>query len=66
MCKLVFDQQRQILLGAHIMGGPASEFIFSCGMMIETEMTASHMKEFVYPHPTVCEIIKEAIFQTKL
>lgn len=64
LCKLVFDRKRQILLGAHIMGGPASEFIFSCGMMIELELVASHMKEFVYPHPTVCEIIKEALFQT--
>ncbi len=66
ICKLVFDRKHQTLIGAHVIGGPASEFILSCGILIETEMTLSHMKELVFPHPTVCEIIREAIFQIKL
>lgn len=66
ICKLVFDRTHHTLIGAHVIGGPASEFILSCGILIETEMTLSHMKELVFPHPTVCEIIREAIFQIKL
>ena len=33
------------------------------GMLIELEMKIADIKEFVFPHPTVCEIIREAIFQ---
>jgi len=66
ICKLVFDRKHKTLIGAHVIGGPASEFILSCGILIETEMTLSHMKELVFPHPTVCEIIREAMFQVKL
>lgn len=65
-CRLVFDGARQTLVGAHLFGGPASELIFSCGMLIETELTLSRMKEFVFPHPTVCEIIREGMFQANL
>ena len=32
-------------------------------MMIETEMTVDNLKEIVFPHPTVCEIIREALFE---
>ncbi len=66
ICKLIFDRTHKTLIGAHMAGGPSSEFILSCGILIETEMTLSHMKELIFPHPTVCEIIREAIFQMKL
>lgn len=65
-CKLIFDTERKILLGAHVLGAPASEFILACGILIETEMTLSHMKELIFPHPTVCEILREAMFRVKL
>jgi len=65
-CKLVFDRARSTLIGAHVVGGASSEFILSCGILIESEMTLSRMKELVFPHPTVCEIIREAIFQARL
>ena len=29
-------------------------------------MTLSHMKELIFPHPTVCEILREAMFRVKL
>jgi len=31
-------------------------------MVIETEMKIDDIKELVFPHPTVCEIIREALF----
>lgn len=66
ICKLIFNKKYKTLIGAHIIGGPASEFILSCGMMIETEMTTDSIKELIFPHPTVCEIIREAIFSAEL
>jgi dihydrolipoamide dehydrogenase len=32
-------------------------------MLIETEMKIDDIKEFIFPHPTVSEIIREALFQ---
>ena len=66
ICKLVFDRVRQTMIGAHILGGPASEFIVNCGMLIDLETPLSRMKELVFPHPTVSEIIREGIFQVNL
>ena len=31
--------------------------------MLETEMRIEDIKELIFPHPTVCEIIREGIFQ---
>jgi len=66
ICKLVFDKNRRTLIGAHIIGGPASEFILSCGILIETELPLERMKKFIFPHPTVCEILREGMFQVEL
>jgi len=63
ICKLIFDRNKDTLVGAHMLGNPASEFILACGIMIEKEMTPQEIKRFVFPHPTVCEIIREAVFR---
>ena len=62
ICKLVMDKKYQTLIGAHIIGGYASEIIFGAGIMIETQMKIDDIKEIVFPHPSVCEIIREGIF----
>lgn len=64
--KAVFDRKKKTLIGAVIVGGPASELITICSMMIGNEMPVERMKAYVYPHPTYAEIIKEAIFAAKL
>ena len=60
--KILIDPVRQRLIGCHILGSYASEIILSAGMMIESEMRIEDIKEYIFPHPTVCEIIREAIF----
>lgn len=65
ICKLVIDKKYRRLLGAHIIGNYSSEFIVSCAIMIETEMRIEDIKEIVFPHPTVCEIVRESIFDFK-
>ena len=60
--KIVVDTERKRLLGCHIVGSYASEIIMTATMMVDTELTPSRLQKLVFPHPTVSEIIREAIF----
>lgn len=60
VCKLILAEDETII-GAHLLGNPASELIVIAGIAIEKGMTAEEIKSFVFPHPTVGEIIKEAL-----
>jgi len=62
--KILIDPDRQRLLGCHLLGSYASEIILSAGMMIESEMRINDIKELIFPHPTVSEIIREAVFHS--
>ena len=64
--KAVFDRKKKTMIGAVIVGGPASELITICGMMIDNELPVERMKSYVFPHPTCAEAIREAIFAAKL
>ena len=61
VCKLIMDEEGTVL-GAHLLGNPASELIVIAGIAIEKGMKADELKTFVFPHPTVGEIIKEALY----
>lgn len=50
------------LLGVHILGNPASEIIVIAGIAIEKQMKTAEFQQFVFPHPTVGEILKEALY----
>ncbi len=63
ICKVVVDPVRERLIGCHLIGSYTSEIIMVAAMLIETEMKIADIKEFIFPHPTVSEIIREAIFQ---
>ncbi len=58
VCKLLLSEDNTIL-GAHLLGNPASEIIMLAGMAIETKLTVEAWKRMVFPHPTVSEIFKE-------
>lgn len=62
ICKLVVDTAHNRLLGVHMIGNYSSEIIYGAGLMIETELRIEDIKELVFPHPSVCEIIREALF----
>ena len=59
-CKLHISNDNRIL-GAHVLGNPASEIITLAGMAIELKMTVADFKKIVVPHPTVGEIFREAL-----
>lgn len=60
--KIVVDTDRNRLVGCHMVGSYASEIIMTATMMVDTELTPNRLQKLVFPHPTVAEIIREAIF----
>jgi len=60
--KLIVDTDRKCLVGCHMVGSYASEIIMTATMMIDTQLPPERLKKMVFPHPTVAEIIREAIF----
>ncbi|MBP0989920.1 MAG: dihydrolipoyl dehydrogenase [Oscillospiraceae bacterium] len=63
ICKLIVDKKYNRLIGVHLIGSYASEMIYGAALMIETELDIENIKELVFPHPTVCEVIREALFE---
>ena len=61
-CKLVYDCDRKCLAGVQMIGNYASEMIYGAAMMLETQMPVEQLKKIVFPHPTVCEVIREGLF----
>lgn len=61
VCKLILAEDETVI-GAHLLGNPASELIVIVGFAIEKGMKADELRLIVFPHPTVGEIIKETLF----
>ena len=50
ICKLVIDKEYRKLLGAHMIGNPASEIIYGAAFMIETQMRVDgHARASISP-----------------
>lgn len=58
VCKVITDQEG-VIVGAHMLGNPASELIVIAGMMIEDGRKLEDFKKYIFPHPTVGEIFRE-------
>jgi dihydrolipoamide dehydrogenase len=61
VCKLIISENKKII-GCHMLGNPASELIVIAGIAIEKSFTVEEFQKIVFPHPTVGEIIHEALF----
>ena len=60
--KIIRDNKHQNILGVHMIGSYASEIIYGAAILVETEMRVADIQKLVFPHPTVCEVIREAMF----
>ena len=58
--KLVFGEEKRIL-GASMLGNPASEIIPAMAVAITRGLTADDLAKTVFPHPTVAEILRDAV-----
>ena len=60
--KVIVDAQNETILGVHILGPYAAEMIWGAAALIENEMRVCDVKEMIFPHPSVSEVIREAIW----
>ncbi len=60
--KVIKDADTDVLLGVHMFGGICSEIIWGVAAMIESELRVQDVQEIVFPHPTVGEVIRSAMF----
>ena len=60
--KVITDKKHKNIVGLHMIGSYASEIIYGAAMMVETEMRVEDIQKMVFPHPTVCEVIRESMF----
>lgn len=58
--KIIRDKKFGEILGAHIVGGHASEMIHELGLARENEYTVEEIDLFIHAHPTLSEAIAEA------
>ena len=60
LVKVVLDDSSGEILGAHILGGTASDMISALCIARSGELTATEVLHTVLPHPTYGEITKGA------
>jgi len=58
--KLLAEEGTKRILGVHIVGAYASEIIWGASALIEEELTIDDLRQLVFPHPSVSEVIREA------
>jgi dihydrolipoamide dehydrogenase len=58
--KIIAAEEDDRILGIHILGPYASEMIWGAAAIIREGLRVSDVKEIIFPHPTICEAIREA------
>ncbi len=59
--QLVFDAADDAVIGAQIVGGPATELIHVLALAVKLRLKKKDLKELIYAHPTMAEAIHEAL-----
>ena len=62
VCKIVVDEEHKTILGVHMIGSYASEIIYGAAAMVARHDRVGDVRRLVFPHPTVCEVIREGMF----
>jgi len=63
ICKVLVNKKDRTVIGVHMIGSYVSEMIVSACTMIEMQMRAEDVQKIIFPHPTVSEIMREAVFK---
>lgn len=61
VAKIIVDD-KDIVVGCHMIGSPASEIIVAAGIAVEKGFSLDEFKKIVFPHPTVGEILHDVLF----
>jgi len=66
LCKVIADKETGLLLGVQLLGGVCSEMIYGASVFINNEITVEEIRSSIFPHPSVSEVIREALLQMNL
>ena len=61
LVKVVFDKKTGALLGAHMVGAEVTELIQGYVVAMNLETTEEELMHTIFPHPTLSEMMKEAV-----
>src|SRR5246127_94706 len=61
LVKVIFDKKTGQLLGAHMIGAEVTELIQGYVVAMNLETTEEELMHTVFPHPTLSEMMKEAV-----
>src|SRR3978361_1272833 len=61
LVKVIFDKKTGQLLGAHMVGSEVTELIQGYVVAMNLETTEEELMHTVFPHPTLSEMMKEAV-----
>jgi dihydrolipoamide dehydrogenase len=61
LVKVIFDKNSGQLLGAHMVGAEVTELIQGYVVAMNLETTEEELMHTVFPHPTLSEMMKEAV-----
>ncbi|MDN5570671.1 MAG: NAD(P)/FAD-dependent oxidoreductase, partial [Propionibacteriaceae bacterium] len=65
MVKVVADAATRTVRGVHMLGTYAPETIWGAATALETELSIDDLRQVVFPHPTVSEGIREAVWAVR-
>lgn len=65
LCKLIFRKEDGRLIGAHIMGIQAADLAQQCADMMNRNATLEEMRQIIFGHPTISEVILAALHAVK-
>ena len=63
--KVIADAENRRILGIHAVGAYATEFIWGGAALIEQELRIEDVKQLIFPHPTVSELIRDVVWEIK-
>ena len=61
LVKVIFDKKSGQLLGAHMVGAEVTELIQGYVVAMNLETTEEELMHTIFPHPTLSEMMKEAV-----
>jgi dihydrolipoamide dehydrogenase len=61
LVKVIFDKTTGQLLGAHMVGAEVTELIQGYVVAMNLETTEQELMHTIFPHPTLSEMMKEAV-----
>ncbi len=65
ICKLVLDKENQSLVGVHMIANHSAEAITAAAILVHQKAAVQEIKDYIFPHPSLSEILREGIHSLK-